>query len=333
MKRSVLWILFAPLILSMLAYAASGCRSETTPEDEHGEAEALVLPELEAVDLGGESLRVVATTSIVGDVVGQLGRNAIALTTLMGPGQDPHSYKSTAQDMVAVSEAHVIFVNGWDLEEALVQDLEEIGENTPLVPISANCEPLAFGGGETDDHHEGTDPHTWFSVRNVQQWAANVERVLSDLDPANAGMYASNAVAYRVDLAELETYVETRLSSIPPENRFLVTNHDSFGYLAQEYDLKILGTVIPTASSMAEPSASDLVELIARMAEHSVCTLFTEATVSDKMAQMVATELDGCDEVRVYKLYTGAVGPAGSGADSYIGMMHYNVDAIVAGLE
>jgi zinc/manganese transport system substrate-binding protein len=123
------------------------------------------------------------------------------------------------------------------------------------------------------------------------------------------------------------------LARIPAEKRYLVTNHASFGYLAHEYDLRVLGTVLPAASTLAEPSPSDLVALIGQMKEHGLCTLFTETTVSDKLAQTVAAELEDCDQVAVVKLYTGAIGPAGSGADSYLGMFRHNVDAIVAGLK
>lgn len=321
--------------------------------DEHEEEpEMLTLPELNAVELNGEPLRVVATTSIIGDVVAQVGGDAIDLTVLMGPGQDPHSYEPAAQDLTAVANAHAIFINGWNLEEGLVADLENIGEEAPVVPISANIEPLASA---EDEHHEeegeeheaegeeheeegehhghgGTDPHTWFDARNVNQWVENVARVLSDLDPANADTFAANAAAYREDLDELEAYATAQLDSIPAENRFLVTNHDAFGYLAEAYGFTVLGTVIPGISTLAEPSASDLADLIAAMEEHNVCTIFTETTVSDTLAQTVAAELDGCETVQVLQLYTGAVGPEGSGADSYIGMFRANVDAIVSGL-
>jgi manganese/iron transport system substrate-binding protein len=314
-------------------------------EQVHGAgAEMIRLPDLEAVKLDGERLRVVATTSIIGDVVAQVGGEAIELTTLMGPGQDPHSYEPGAQELTAVAEAQVIFVNGWDLEEGLVQDLEEIGGAVPLVPISANIAPLTFGEGEHAPNRsaqEGeaergpgdVDPHVWFSIPNVKQWVENVERVLSDLDPANAGNYESNAATYLAELEGLETYVESQLAQIPEENRFLVTNHDSLGYLAKEYGFELIGTLIPAASTLAEPSASDLAGLIGEMEAHGVCTIFTETTVSDRLAQTVAGELEGCEEVQVLKLYTGAVGPAGSGADSYIGMFHADIDRIVEGLK
>lgn len=317
---------------------------EAEHDHEHeAEAEMLLLPEVTAVDLNGASLRVVATTSIIGDVVAQVGGEAIDLTVLMEAGQDPHSYEPAARDLTAVAEADVIFINGWDLEQGLVDDLANIGEDALVVPISANIAPLAFAGdepegeeheeGEAHDHeHSGADPHVWFSVHNVAQWVENVEHVLSELDPANAETFEANAAAYAEALAELETYAEAQLESIPAENRFLVTNHDVFSYFAQEYDFTVLGTVIPSVSTLAETSAGDLTELIATMTEHNVCAIFTETTVNDALAQTVAGELSGCAEVQVLRLYTDAVGPAGSGADSYIGMFRANVAAIVAGL-
>ena len=186
----------------------------------------------------------------------------------------------------------------------------------------------------TAHDHSGADPHVWHSIHHVEQWVENVEHVLSDLDPANAEVYEANAAAYIAELETLEDYAAEQMSQIPEDNRFMVTNHDAFGYFAHEYDISVLGTIIPSLSTLAEPSASDLAELIDhRMEEHGICTIFTETIVSDTLAQTVAAELSGCDDVQVLKLYTGAVGPEGSGADSYIGMYRANVDAIVTGLK
>jgi ABC-type Zn uptake system ZnuABC Zn-binding protein ZnuA len=337
------------MVWLLIGCSGTGAEGETavpstTDEADHeneAEEEMLTLPELTAADLNGEPLQVVASTSIIGNVVAQVGGATIALTTLMGAGQDPHSYEPGAQTLTAVAQADVIFINGWDLEESLVHDLETIGEDVPVVAISANIEPLDAKEAEPDDEHEeadehehsGADPHVWFDIQNVVQWAENVAQVLAELDPANTAAYQNNAAAYTAELLALETDVKQQLAALPPENRVLVTNHDSFSYFAQAYNFEVLGTVLPGSSTVAEPSASDLAALIGTMEEHGVCTIFTETTVSDSLSQTVAAELDACDAVQVVPLYTGAIGPAGSGAESYIDMFRANVETIVAGLK
>jgi zinc/manganese transport system substrate-binding protein/manganese/iron transport system substrate-binding protein len=333
------------ILMLMVGCGGDGNRTAESPADENaheGEIEMLLLPELTAVELNGEPLQVIATTSIIGDVVAQVGGQTIALTVLIGAGQDPHSYEPGAQDLTAVANADIIFVNGWNLEEGLLANLEAIGEEVPIVPVAANIQPLAFGedehqeevADEAEEEHGqgGADPHTWQSIQNVKQWVENIQQSLSSLDPANAERYRQNAEAYLAELAELEGYAESEMTAVPPEKRVLVTNHDALAYFARDYDFEILGTVIPGASTLAEPSASDLAALIATMNEHNVCTIFTETIVSDSLAQTVAAELDHCDEVQVLSLYTDALGEPGSGADSYIGIFRANVDAIVAGL-
>ncbi|MEZ4647024.1 MAG: metal ABC transporter substrate-binding protein, partial [Chloroflexota bacterium] len=172
----------------------------------------------------------------------------------------------------------------------------------------------------------------WFSIQNVEQWTKNVSDVLSTLDPDNATIYANNAAQYLSALAELQQYTNSQLAAIPAEQRVLVTNHDALGYFAHDYDFTVLGTVIPGRSTLAEPAAADLTALISVMQAKNVCTIFTESSVSDTLANTVATELDTCATVQVLPLYTGALGSAGSGADTYIDMFRSNVDTIVTGL-
>jgi ABC-type Zn uptake system ZnuABC Zn-binding protein ZnuA len=342
-KRFWLAFILATLVISLLLIA--GCSSpqdqpaSTQTTEQHEEAhdgEILALPELEPVDLSGERLKVVATTSIIGDVVSQVGGDAIELTTLMDAGENPHSYEPAAQDLTAVAIADIIFVNGWNLEETLVDDLGNIGENAIFVPVSANIKPMEFGNhdeGAGDEHvHSGPDPHTWFSIHNVDQWTENIATTLASADPAHTETYEANANAYLTQLQALDADVKEKMAGIPTENRMLITNHSALGYLASDYDLEILGTVIPGMSTLAEPSASNLVDLIGTMEAHGICTIFTETTVSDSLAQTVAAELSNCDEVQVLPLYTGALGPTGSGADSYIGMFRANIDTILEGL-
>jgi ABC-type Zn uptake system ZnuABC Zn-binding protein ZnuA len=301
--------------------------------------DVLTLPDLPPAVLDGGRLRVVATTSIIGDVVGRVGGDQIELTVLLQPGEDPHSHQSGATDMAAAAAAHVIFVNGWDLEEGLLRDLAASAGDVPIVPISAGIVPLPAGASPRgDEHEEGdshppADPHVWFEVRNVMRWAQNAARVLAQLDPAHAAAYDANSDAYLTKLAELEIYAEAELAAIPPERRVLVTNHDALGYFARAYGFEILGTVIPAASTLAEPSAADLADLIAKMDARGVCAIFSETTVNDTLAQAVAQELAACAQVRVIPLLVEATGLPGSGADSYIGMFRANVDAIIAGLK
>jgi ABC-type Zn uptake system ZnuABC Zn-binding protein ZnuA len=335
---------FGLLLLSILTsfgFLSTACSTlaPTQAENTDNLVERLTLPAVEAVSLNGNPLRVVATTSIIGDVVAQVGGETIDLITLMEPGIDPHSYQPGAQDLTVVENAQVIFINGWDLEEALVGDLRTIGGGVTVIPISAGIFPMVF-----DDHtheenhvageetHTGVDPHVWFKVESVKQWVKNTEIVLSTLDPANAQIYSNNAEIYLDELEALEVYIDTQLEQISPPDRILVTNHDSFGYFAEVYGFEVLGTVIPAASTLAEPSAADLAGLIQEMEDNNVCTIFTEITVSDNLAQTVAGELTSCSEVQVISLYTGAVGPVGSGAESYIAMFRTNVDKIVEGL-
>ncbi len=319
------------------AAVEDGALADDSEEHDHsGEVEVLELPVVEPVDLQGSKLRVVATTSIIGDVVAQVGGEVIDLTTLMGAGQDPHSYQPGARELTAVADAHVIFVNGWDLEEALLGDLANIGGSVPIVPVSAHIVPLTFnpsGNGEEEHDHNGADPHVWLDVQNVDQWVENIRQILQSLDPDNGPVYEKNAAACLTQLAELQTNIETSLTAVPTTKRFLVTNHDAFGYFAKAYNFQIVGTVIPGLSTLAEPSASDLTDLVAVMQEYQVCTIFAETTVSDQLAQVVADELSFCDQVAVLPLYTGSLGPAGSGADNYLGLMQTNVATIVTGLK
>jgi ABC-type Zn uptake system ZnuABC Zn-binding protein ZnuA len=294
--------------------------------------------------LNGRKLKVVATTSLIGDVVANVGGDAVELVVLMEAGQDPHSYEPAARDLTAAAEADVLFVNGWGLEQGLANDLATIGEDALVVAVSAGIEPLALGAGEQgsggveepgasgNPQSVAADPHVWFSVPNVMQWVRNVERVLGALDPAHAGDYAANAEDYLAELEELDAFVREQAAVIPPGRRVMVTNHDTFGYFAHEYGFEILGTVLPASSTLAEPSASDLARLVETMTAAGVCTLFTENTVSDQLVQTVSNELAECETVQVLRLYTDSLGPAGSGADSYTGMMRANLETLVRGL-
>ena len=316
--------------LTALWVISSGCSAVEDPgigdTDLHSSApdSILPLPAVQPVRLPpGELLSVVASTSIVGDVVAQVGGDAIELTTLMMPGQDPHGFEPTSSDMIAVSRARIAFVNGWELEAGLIVLIKSVSDEIVMVPVSADIVPIRFGGV--------SDPHVWMDPQNVMIWTENVEKILSALDPKNREVYRRNADSYLQELNDLDQYLEAQTAAIPQDRRKLVTNHDSLGYLEARYGFEVIATVIPAADPLAEPSARALGELVQQMKSAGLCTVYAESSANVNLAQAAAAELDTCSTVQVIELYTGAIGPPGSGADSYIGMMRSNIDAIVEG--
>ena len=270
----------------------------------------------------GERLRVVATTTIVGDVVARVGGEAIELTVLLRPGADPHTYQPRPSDLAAVAEAHVLFINGLGLEAFLEEMLANAGGNRPVVSLSEGITPR--------QHPRQTgqpDPHVWFDVQNVMVWVENVEAALSALDPAHAETYSTNAAAYRQELETLDQWIVQQVATVPEENRKLVTNHPAFGYFADRYGFQQVGTVYPVSPS-AEPSAQDIARLEEAIRQYDVPAVFTENTVNPALAEQVARDTG----VALVPLYTGSLGGPGSGVESYVALMEYDVRAIVQAL-
>ncbi len=285
----------------------------------------------------GDKLRVVATTTIVGDVVAQVGGDAIALTVMLPVGADPHVFDPSPQDMAKVADADVIFVNGAGLEAFLERLLENAGGDADVIHVS---EGLAFieaehhedeeRDAEENDHaHEGVDPHTWTDPNNVLRWVDNIEAALVLHDPAHAADYRANADAYRAQLRELDAWVRGQVAAIPAENRKLVTDHETFAYFAQRYGFEQVGAVVPGYSTAAQPSARDLAALEDRIRAYGVKAVFVGSTVNPALAQRVAEDTG----VKLMFLYTGSLTAPGGEADSYLSYVKYNVGAMVEGLK
>ena len=326
-RRLLSWIGIAVLLGAMLG----ACGSQPDPEQAQDPAQ------LEAISLNaGEKLSVIATTNIVGDVVRQVGGDQIALTTLMGIGIDPHSYVPTPSDSAAIHDAHVVFASGAGLESDLEQTFESAGGGAVRVYLSDGLQhrltegTLEEEGGEHEhEHDEGEiDPHVWFDVKNVMQWVEMIEQVLSTLDPANAPAYQAHAASYTQELEELDAWVVEQVAAIPQANRKLVTNHPSFGYLAGRYGLEQIGAVYPVSPS-AEPSARDIALLEDTIREYGVPAVFAESTVNPKLAQQVADDTG----VELVALYSGSLGEPGSGAETYVLLIRYDVGAIANALK
>ncbi|MCC6905710.1 MAG: zinc ABC transporter substrate-binding protein [Anaerolineae bacterium] len=285
----------------------------------------------------GERLHVVASFSIVGDVVQQVGGDRIDLTVIIGAGQDGHTYEATPADIAALEGADVIFVNGLDFEEGLVAALDAI-HGTPIVPVSAG---VSIREGEEAGHADEADtsvdnethtedPHVWQDPRNVTIWADNIAAALSALDPANAEAYQANAEAYQAELARLDASIEETLASIPEARRKLVTTHDTFGYFADRYGFEVIGAVIPSVTTGSEPTAGELAALVETLRAEQVQAIFAENVSSAGILDVLAAETG--TQVTVYSLYTDALSEPGNEADSYVRMMTINAGVIAAAL-
>ncbi len=335
MKQKALSVLAVGVLsaLMLTACTSAGPAAGSAPNDRDAR-----LPKMTAVNLaGGEKLRVVATTALLGNVISNVAGDAIELTTLIGPGVDPHTYQPTPQDIAAIERAHVVFINGLGLEEGLVSTVDAAASRgQPVVSASAGIQPRAPAGeqasGQTASDkkhgHDAGDPHVWFDPANVKTWVANIQQTLAALDPTHAQTYGANAGAYTKQLDDLDTYIRAQTDKIPPARRKLVTDHDSFGYFADRYGFQVIGTVLPGISTSAEPSSADLAALIDAIRREGVPTVFVGTTTSPKLSDLVASETGA----RVLSLYTGELGPPGSAADTYLDMMRTDVDTIVEGL-
>ena len=185
------------------------------------------------------------------------------------------------------------------------------------------------GEDEHADHGHGLeDPHYWFDPVRVKLVVNDIAARLSVLDPDRGDMFRANAEAYNAKLDELHSWTEEQVSAVPEENRLLVTSHDSFGYFANLYGFEVVGVVLSITTDV-EPSAGDLADLVEEVKEEGVPVVFGETTVSERLASAVAKE-SGAELVR---LYSGSLGPDGSGAETYIGMIRTNVERIVEGLK
>lgn len=324
------------ILLGGMLLVLAACARPSAPSGGRAEPTPVLAP----VALGqGERLRVVATTTIVGDVVARVGGDAIQLTVLLPIGADPHTYEPKPADLTAIAQAHVLFVNGLGLEEFLESTLRNAG-NVPVVSVSEGIPPRALEAHRHEEHeeeHEGeekhageeeVDPHVWMDVRNVMVWVENIQKTLSTLDPGNASRYAANAAAYRAELEALDAWIQEQVSQIPPQNRKLVTNHPSFGYFADRYGLEQVAAVYPISPG-SEPTAREIAELEETIRQFGIPAVFAETTVNPKLAQQVARDTG----IRLVTLYTGSLGGPGSGAESYVAMMRYNVAAIVDALK
>ena len=286
--------------------------------------------------LSGESLQIVATTSIVGDVVAQVAGEQVSITTLLPPNSDPHTYQPTPQDIATISKADVIFVNGAGLEVFLEPILENANAEEKTVDLSDDINLLTAdehsNSGRDEDQnidHDNQDPHVWMNPNNVIAWVNVIQETLGELDPAHAAEYQQNAQRYSAELRELDTWIATQVADIPAQRRTLVMDHLVFGYFAEEYGFQQAGAVIPGFSTLAEPSAQQIAEIIDTIEKLGVKVIFVSDTAPLGIAERVAEDTGS----QLVYLHTGSLTESGGVASNYIDYMRYNVNAIVQALQ
>jgi len=297
-------------------------------------------PNTQAQSGAPDRLQVVATTTIVADVVRQMGGEHVSVTSLVPMEADTHAYQPSPRDVVQVSEADLLFINGAGLETFLEQMLESANERATLVSVSEGIELLESHEHEEHDEgqeehgeaghiHEEGDPHTWTDPNNVLVWVDNIERALVEADPDHAAEYQQNAKSYRQELQELDAWVREQVQPVSPERRLLVTDHLVFSYFAERYGFEQVGAVIPGYSTLSSPSAQQLAELEDHIRTLGVPAIFVGNTASTTLSERVAQDLG----VEIVTVITGSLTPEDGPAPTYIDYIRYNTSVITDALK
>lgn len=320
----------ASLARLVLMVAISGCSGAPVQATSSGPAAQGLMP---VTVMPGERLRVLATTSIVADVVASIGGSRLEVTSLVPAGVDPHAFEPTPQDVRRAAEAQVLFENGLGLETFLEDLLRSAGSGVPVVSVSDRIEPLPAGEHEAEDEaedhdHGAWDPHVWLDPQNVSLWTHVIADTLSALDPQGAADYAAGAEAYRLELQALDGEVEATLAMIPPDRRRLVTDHQALAYFARRYGFELVGTVIPAISTVAEPSARELAMLEDAIRSTGVRAVFVSSVVNPALARRVADDTG----VKLVTLYVGSLSEPDGPAPTYLDLMRLNARLIAQAL-
>ena len=268
--------------------------------------------------VGQAGIKVMATQSFLTDIAQNVAGERLTVDTLIPPGTDPHNFEATPQDIARLYDTQVLIENGAGLEEWLQEMLQNAGGQRQVIVASAGLEP-----GSTND------PHFWLDPLKVVKYVENIRDGLASADPAGSQRYTDNASAYIDKLIELDKWIQTTVAEIPPEQRLLVTNHKSFGYFADRYGFKVIGTIIPATSSGASPSAQDLARLVDTIRNSGAKAIFLETGTNPQLAEQISQETG----VKVVSdLYSHTLTTPDGPAPDYISMMRYNVETIVDAL-
>ncbi|MBD0417860.1 zinc ABC transporter substrate-binding protein [Streptomyces sp. TRM S81-3] len=278
---------------------------------------------------------IVVTTNILGDVTREIVGDEADVTVLMKPNADPHSFGLSAVQAAELEQADLVVYNGLGLEENVLRHVDAARESgVAAFAAGEAADPLTFhtaddGGPEGEEGQP--DPHFWTDPDRVRKATGLIaDEVIEHVDGVDADTIRANADRYAEELADLTAWMEKSFDRIPEDERALVTNHHVFGYLADRFGFQVIGAVIPSGTTLASPSSSDLRSLTEAMERADVRTVFADSSQPTRLAEVLRTELGG--PVQVVELYSESLTAKGEGADTYLRMMRANTTAMVDGL-
>jgi zinc/manganese transport system substrate-binding protein len=289
------------------------------------------------------AVNVVATTTMLGDVVGQiLSCAGGTVTVLMPAGTDPHDFSASSDQVAAMVTANLVVANGLGLEAGLTDAFENAAaDGAKVFEVGPLVDPIEFGAGAHEEGHEeegheeeghehgSLDPHFWFDMNRMALAAELIGAELAE--STGDGAYATCATTTAANIRTAEAGVRTALESVPADQRILVTDHEALGYLADTYGYEIAGTVIPSGTTLAEPSSADLAALVATIKAEGVTAIFANVAQTTGLAEAVAAETG--TPIKIIPLYVESLGAPDSPAATYLQMMQTNADLIASGLK
>lgn len=273
-------------------------------------------------------LPVVASFSILGDMVRQVGGDRIALDVLVGPGADAHVYAPTPGDAKKLTSAKVVFINGIRFEGWMDRLVRSSGAKAAVVIVTNGLKPLTMTERHAGHNHSAADPHAWQDVANAKLYVTNIRDALIEADAEGAEGYRTRADAYLKQLDALDGEIRAALTAIPPEQRRIITTHDAFGYFGAAYDMKLISP--QGISTESEASAQDVARIIRQIRQDKVPAVFVENISDPRLAERIARETGA----RIGgTLYSDSLSPPDGPAPSYIGMMRHNLGELTKALK
>jgi ABC-type Zn uptake system ZnuABC Zn-binding protein ZnuA len=282
-----------------------------------------------------DQITVLAIEPFLADLAQNIAGDRVTVQSLIPLGLDPHAFEATPQDVTRLNNASILILNGAGLEESLKDFLDNTPANQTVIIASAGLTPRTPQAGEpTDVVQTGSntqlDPHFWLNPLNVITYVENIRDGLINADPAGSELYKLNAENYISILRQLDGELQAEIEQIPRERRLLVTNHESFGYFADRYGLRIIGAIIPSVSTGSSPSAQDLAKLADAINASGAPAVFLETGSNPSLANQIAVETG----VKVVTdLYTHSLSAADGPAATYLDMMRHDTRLIVEALK